>query len=338
MSDAVAIAHSAGSISVAQSKIFTHPTRLADCWVPAIQEINLPGYQLTRPKIEIVVEESRTGLLGRSRNINSLKNYKLALKSVRKKFLSAIQLNDRYLFDSRYEIDSNISHLLDNVVPAVLLARQTFPSLVVIMRSKATTMAKTVFDLLRIPIICTDADVIGRSVVVNQAGQEWFSGAGLYSSVFDMISFDGYKKGTPERIFISRRRTRTLLNEAEVEGALRQRGFEKVYFEDIPICEQWSLARNAKAIVGIHGAALNSNVFNRNAVKVVELFHPGYVLNFYRHLTNAVGGTWRGVTGKLPPDIIRRLDYKNEEVFYQNQPMRIHITSLRMALDDLGIG
>jgi capsular polysaccharide biosynthesis protein len=138
-------------------------------------------------------------------------------------------------------------------------------------------------------------------------------------------------------VFISRKGTRSLINENEVERTLKEYGFWKVYFEDIPVSEQWSITKNAKAIVGLHGAALCSLVFNRNAVKLVELFHPGYVVNGYRHYTNAIGGTWCGVTGQLPENIITELDVKQNARSFALLPTKIDITSLRMVLDYMGI-
>jgi len=160
----------------------------------------------------------------------------------------------------------------------------------------------------------------------------------LYSSLFGDLAFEGLNKQTPERVFISRKGTRRLINENEVEQTLQEYGFEKFYFEDIPISEQWSLAKNAKVIVGLHGAALSSLVFNRNAVKVVELFHPGYVTNMYQHMTNAISGTWCGVTGQLPENVIGELDFKQKARSFALSPTRINTTSLRMALEYLGVG
>ena len=302
---------------------------MLNSWTPAIQEINLVGSSITPPEIEVSVREGSTRSLG-------IKQTRNPLKAAYHKLLRPIHRNNEYVFDSRYEIDTNIAHVLDNTVSAALIARKTYPKITVILRSNACAMAQTAFNLLGIPILCTDAEVFGRLILINQSGRERFLGRGMYTSLFD-TSFDGYEAVTPERVFISRRHTRTLLNETEVEQVTEEYGFQKVYFEDLPLNRQWSLTRNAKAIVGIHGAALSSLVFNRNAVKVVELFHPGYIVNLYRHLTNAVGGKWCGVTGQLPPDIVRQLDYKKKARYFALEPTRIDITSLRMALEYIGI-
>jgi capsular polysaccharide biosynthesis protein len=117
---------------------------------------------------------------------------------------------------------------------------------------------------------------------------------------------------------------------------LQAYGFKKYYFEDIPISEQWSVGRNAKVIVGMHGAALSNLVFNSNKVKLIELFHPGYVIDMYRNMANAVGGTWCGVSGQITKDVIGKLDFKQEARAFAESRTQIDINSLRMALEYLG--
>ena len=316
------------SFPVAPSKMFTYPTRLADSWKPAIQEICLPPYEVTRPEIVITAGVGSTRQLG----IKNARSIKGRLRSQLKRLMPPIEMHDEYIFDSRYEIDSNIAHVVDNVVSAVLAARNVYSRIAVVLGAGASTMATNAFKILGIPTICTNCEVLGKLVVVQQAGRARFSGDGLCAAFYDDVQFEGYKTDTPERIFISRRNTRRLINENEVERLLEGYGFHKVYFEDYPLSEQWSLARNANAIVAIHGAALSSLLFNRRAAKVVEIFHPGYRTIYYRHMTNAVGGTWCGITGQLPPDIIKHLDYRHEARFYHSANMRIDIVSLSMAL------
>jgi hypothetical protein len=47
-------------ITVAASKMFTYPTRLASAWKPDIMEINLPEYQLKSSDIEISIRQEST--------------------------------------------------------------------------------------------------------------------------------------------------------------------------------------------------------------------------------------------------------------------------------------
>jgi capsular polysaccharide biosynthesis protein len=86
----------------------------------------------------------------------------------------------------------------------------------------------------------------------------------------------------------------------------------------------------------MHGAALSNLVFNSNKVKLIELFHPGYVIHMYRNMANAVGGTWCGVSGQITKDVIGKLDFKQEARAFAESRTQIEINSLRMALEYLG--
>ena len=86
----------------------------------------------------------------------------------------------------------------------------------------------------------------------------------------------------------------------------------------------------------MHGAALSSFVFNSNTVKLIELFHPGYVIDMYRNMANAVGGTWGGVSGKITEEVIGKLDFKQEARGLARTRTQIDINSLRMSLEYFG--
>lgn len=315
-------------LTIAASKMFTYPTRLADAWNPRIMEINLPEHQLERHAIEITVRQGVTQSVNRKkRNI---------LSGLNKKSASPIQMDDEYIYDSRYEPSANIAHILSNVAATLLAIKEMFPKVTIIVGENASAMARNAYSTLGFTVLFTDQDVYGKiistSVVISKDTYE-----GLYRSLFGNIAFQGFNKDTPERVFISRKGTRCLINENEVEQTLRDYGFKKFYFEDIPISEQWSVTKNAKVLVGLHGAALCSLVFNNNAVKVVELFHPGYVVDMYRYMTNDVGGTWCGVTGQIPDNLIKELEVKQQPRSFALSSTRIDTTSLQMALDYLGV-
>src|SRR6266480_7709277 len=90
------------SIAVASSKIFTYPTRLADCWTPAIQEINIPAHHVTRSAIEIYIQEGSTRSLG-------IKQKEGVFRALYNKRLAPIQIDRGYVYDARYEFDGNIA-------------------------------------------------------------------------------------------------------------------------------------------------------------------------------------------------------------------------------------
>ena len=78
-------------------------------------------------------------------------------------------------------------------------------------------------------------------------------------------------------------------------------------------------------------------VFNTNRVKLLELFHPGYVVDMYRNLVVAVGGTWTGVIGQLHPEVVRELDFKQQARSFARARARIDLDCLRMGLENLEI-
>lgn len=305
--------------------MFTFPTRLANAWSAESFEINLPGYSLDRKSLDISVRTGSTHLPVRIRNPRRL---------LRKWLGSPLDVGKRYVFEARFDTDANIGHVLFNIAPAVLHAKQMFEGLSVVLRANATPLARNAYKLLGIPIICTDQPVSGN-IVRGECGEGVYEP--WYRQLFGRFEFEGYVRDTPERVFISRRGTRRLVNEGEVEDTLRKYGFQKFYFEEIPLAQQWSIARNAKVVAAINGAAFSSIVFNRSGVRVLELFHPGYVTTIHRHLTNAVGGTWCGVTGQMPPNLVRELDKKQRIQYFAWSAIRIDLHSLARGLEHLNV-
>lgn len=314
-------------ITIAASKMFTYPTRLSSAWKPDIMEINLPEYQVKRADIEVkICQESTRSIANNSSNF---------YQKIYRKLVDPIQIDGEYILDSRYETDANIAHILTGVAPRLLAAKKICDRVTLILRSNATNMGKNAYKLLGASIICTDKDINGQLILADDHYPCFYEGC--YATLFQDLEFEGFNPQTPEKVFISRKGTRNLINGSEVEEALQAYGFQKYYFEDIPISEQWSIARNAKVIVAMHGAALSSLVFNRNQVKLIELFHPGYVVDMYRHTANAMGGTWCGVSGQITKDIIEELDVKEKPRAFALTSTRIDVNSLRMALEYMGV-
>jgi capsular polysaccharide biosynthesis protein len=313
-------------LTVAASKMFTYPTRLASAWKPDIMEINLPEYQLQSPDIEISIRQESTRTLPNCSNI---------YRKIYRKLAAPMQIDGEYILDTRYEIDSNMAHIMTGVVPRLLAVQKICDRVTLVLHSNATPMAKNIYKLLGASILCTDKDVNGKLVLADDQSHGAYDAC--YNALFGELTFEGFNPQTPEKVFISRKGSRNLINESEVEQTLQAYGFKKYYFEDIPISEQWSVARNAKVMVGMHGAALSSLVLNNNnKVKLIELFHPGYVVDMYRNMANAVGGSWCGVSGQITEDVIGKLDFKEEARAFAGTSTKIDINSLRMALEYLG--
>ena len=76
-----------------------------------------------------------------------------------------------------------------------------------------------------------------------------------------------------ENIYISREKAkrRKISNQKKVDELLRKFNFKKVCFEDYNFFEQVEIVKNAKNIIGVHGAGLVNLVFKKNFGNVLEL-------------------------------------------------------------------
>ncbi len=110
-----------------------------------------------------------------------------------------------------------------------------------------------------------------------------------------------------------------------------------MYFENLPVAQQWSLCLNAKAVVAIHGAAIANLAFNSNRAKLVELLHPGYATRFYRRCQAAIGGDWCGVVARVPENLVRDLEQKGRAKEFATHDVTVDPTALNRALDYIGL-
>lgn len=317
----------ARSIVVPQSWIFAHPTRLTSAWQPQMLEIVRRGYTLDRPAIEVGLERASSEILGIKISNRARRIYQ--------KFAEPITYEDYPVLDTRFETDSNIAHLLTLVLPKLLAFQKFGGKGAVILRRKASGMGRRFFETLGVPTVCTDRHVIGKLIRTDEIVQGAFEG--WYPDLFKDLSFSGEVAGTPERVFLARRGQRRLINEESLEALLVRYGFRKVYFEDIPIGEQWSWLRNARQVVAVHGAGMGALLFSRPDIKVVELFHPGFVNDIFRNMTNAMGGDWCGVTGRITKDTIEKLDYTGNPHAVAMDSFEIDPSTVQCALDYLEI-
>jgi capsular polysaccharide biosynthesis protein len=123
------------------------------------------------------------------------------------------------------------------------------------------------------------------------------------------------------RVYISRDRARfrRLLNEADLLPLLAERGFERVFLEELDFPEQVDLMRRAEAVVAPHGAGLTNILFCAEGTPVVEIASPEFPNpNFYA-LAAAMGLAYQIVEAAehgdvaplerdltIPPERLRR--------------------------------
>jgi hypothetical protein len=94
---------------------------------------------------------------------------------------------------------------------------------------------------------------------------------------------------TGERIYISRKARRKLTNENEIIKVLKEFDFDII--EDTPktVAEQLTLYKNAKVIIGPHGASYTNIINCAPGTILIELFPGGYYPDYFRSLSSSLG-------------------------------------------------
>lgn len=91
---------------------------------------------------------------------------------------------------------------------------------------------------------------------------------------------------------------RRLTNEAELEAALKERGFIAAQPAQMSVTEQARLLSSARCIVAPHGAALTNVVFAPPGALFVDLFHPQHTNSALANLAQACGHTYASLAGQ----------------------------------------
>lgn len=291
------------------------------------------------------------GISFRSRNLRRIVNHWRTLR-----------LGERLVFDARFDTDINVAHQV-RLALHVLLARREISAalgheaeITVILRDRAAGYAQALYHQLGVTVLTSDSQVEAQLVRVDdppvstyQGDQMILSGGAsasvaLIPEILTRAEFLTPNSGDlPDKIFISRRASRSITNDPEITSLLNGRGFKKFYFEDEPIERQMLLCRNARAIVAIHGAAMAHTVFNGNGrsrpagdlsgLRIIELFGPGYSVDLYRRYAGVLNAHWCGVRGQITSEVIRDLDTRNLPRCHETTPFHVDPSSLEMALD-----
>jgi len=96
-------------------------------------------------------------------------------------------------------------------------------------------------------------------------------------------------KTAPNRVYISRKGRRCVINEAELVELLKK--FDFTIIEDKPrtVTEQISIYYNASFILGPHGASFSNIIWCRPGAHLMELFSSNYVPDFFLYLAEING-------------------------------------------------
>lgn len=346
------------SYDLPESLTFAHSTRTADSWQALPECIVQRAMRVGEASLRVSIVTGSTADLGDSRRQtrNPVK---------RMKRTQTIDRHGDYFFDTRYEIDTNVGHYIVDTIPKMIVARNALSlregreiELHAVLKEGSSSMSVEAFRAFGIPTLATEAKILGHLVKVVETRPETFMAgrllhsdaplmAGclprLYSDFRASLVAEGVS--TPDKIYISRRDSRTVENETEVVRMLEARGFRKYVFEsgELSLIDQWRVVAGASQIVAIHGAGLTPLILNarglarepgdRSGLRIVELYGAGYFVDFNRRLAALVNAHWCGVRGRITPEIIRDLDDRGGGRIHQSSSFRVDLEALELALD-----
>ncbi len=187
---------------------------------------------------------------------------------------------DGYFMDLRSLEPNNLSHLLHDILPLLMHAKQVLEADVLLVTRRIAPAFLSVVQAFGVRVLDTELRVSGQAVRAHACRRltaydpPWFDMPAL---VFVPHVYQGLKFESPlqaDSLFVARRGDRALGNHAEVEALLSAQGFKTVYMEDYSAAQKMGLMAQARRIVGIHGAGMAPAVFSSQLELVVELMPP----------------------------------------------------------------
>jgi hypothetical protein len=210
---------------------------------------------------------------------------------ISKQFAASMRKPVRFsdpLLDLRCFGANNISHLLTDVIPYYLFAKDVVgPDIKILLQ----TVGEPFFSLLKlfhVPTIWEDRRISGEIVKISGtrglAVHNLFplfecNGITFLPDVYANVSFSS----SPcfERVFLARRAPRNLENQMEIEDITNKYGYKSIFMEDYPIQEQLAIAAQAKHVIAIHGAAISLLLMNKRIESLIEVFPPNVYHQFF---------------------------------------------------------
>lgn len=296
-------------VKIPSSELLCHPSRITNTYELGVERIFLDEDYIPGCDVDVCIEHHMTQSFIEQRNVGLRRKLKyfIATSTYDKK----INFGEKLIYDARHIDNENMAHLIQEhfSILGFLSAKYGYGrnDVAIILDKFPPKLAVEAFGVIGYEVVATDNIVSGNIIRIN--GGDVFN----FLPYVNSLEINFLTDAMPEKIFISRKNTRKIENECEIDSLLKNEGFEKVYFEDTSIIEQWSLMHNVTDVVAIHGAALGCLAFNelnksKNNFKLVELFGSGFVVNPFRKYMAMLNGRWIGCRGKITPEVVRDID------------------------------
>ena len=336
-------------IQVPPTRVYAHATRMSDFDSPDVERIMKPAYALPTHPLVIDAHEglSATHVETRPAPDSPLARLKHAIKQRLHARRPLVEIGDGFALETRFMFLGNYAHLIHDLIAPLRLIERTLDErgagsgpVHVILPANAPALAVRVLDHAGIPWIATDGAVRGRILRASQElniallGELAHQPASLPASPVE------------ERVYVSRRGARTVLNDDAVTSFLAERGYVRFFMEDLSVGDQWALLGTARDIVGIHGAGLSSLGLSAGRTpethpdgrpaprfRLVELFSPGFSSTCFREYAAVLDGRWVGVRGRITAEVVRDLDELGNTRAHDMASFEVDLTALEEALD-----
>lgn len=251
----------------------------------------------------------------------------------------------RPLIDLRLRTPQNWAHFLNNHLPIafrVIEAMGLGPADIgLLLPQKTPGYILAAAQLFDFETICSDDAFEGENILfeadpwtgIRAARADWVQGAAVVGAPLERAFRDGTP--LPRRIFLPRRQTRALENQAEIEAFLGGLGFVTIYPEDLPVADQFRLFHEAEVIVAVHGAGLAPLLYLRpdsRLKQLIEIQPCGHMTDVYRVMADQLGLAWIGVRGRIKPEYVSpAYDFSKEFRAFSLDSFCLDIKALEQA-------
>jgi len=320
-------------VSVPESMLFGYPSKISNIYEPVVESIIQKSLTIPEERVTVFIENSTLPSYPELKSVGI--RSKIFLFKEQRKLGPIENLGEQLVYDARYVYNNNITHLIQHHLTALGFIRSkleiTCNDIIVLLDGNAPKLAIEVMQLAGYEVLLTSRKVSCNSIHIKVNINNFFH---LLPYV-KCIDIPTINTNFPDKIFISRKNTRKLINEVEVDEFLCGLGYEKVYFEEISIAEQWAMMINVKNIVAIHGAALGALAFfdpGKEKLNLIELFSPGLVVNSFRKYIAMLDGNWVGCRGEITPEIVRDIDIPGKSKRHAFDDFKVSVQSIDEAL------
>jgi len=183
------------------------------------------------------------------------------------------------VLDMRFIGPNNIAHLLIEIIPYYMLARDVVgPEIRILLHSVGEPFS-SLLKLFHVSSVWEDRRVTGEIIKISGTRGlavhdlvRTFECNGISFAPDVYANIDVGLGPRFERVFLARRAPRNLENQMEIEDITKKYGYKTIFMEDYSIQEQIGIGAQAKHVVAIHGAAMSFLLMSKRIGSLIEIF------------------------------------------------------------------